>query len=244
MVLPMWTMLNVIPVIKAIAWLLLSRLQSNKPHRGTLQNLPNPASGTYTNTHRNSPAYLPQHTPEFSGTFRNLPSLPPEPTPAYTGTLRNLPEPSGTCLWNQHHFIAELSGTFRNLLPEATPAHTRTLRNLPEPSKTSRNPPFGTYASIHQNPPKSSGIFRNMPLRNLPEPASGTYTSKRRNLPEPWEPASGTYTNTRRNSPEPSGTFLRNLLLRPAPELIWAEDPSSLSCWGKKKNIMVFELLS
>ena len=47
-------------------------------------------------------------------------------------------------------------------------------------------------------------------LWNLPNPASGTYTSTRRNLPEP---ASGTYT---RNLPEPSGTF-RNLPLEPTP---------------------------
>ena len=196
----MWTMLTVIPVIKAIAWLLLSRLQGDKPHRGTLQNLPNPASGTYTNTHRNSgtfePACLHQHTPELNGTFRNLPSLPPEPTPAYTGTLRNLPEASGTCLWNQHHFIAELSGTFRNLLPEATPAHTGTLRNLPEPSKTFRNhlseptpaytrtlrnlpEPSGTcLRNLHQHTPEPSGTFRNLP----PEPAPATRTGTHRSL--------------------------------------------------------------
>ena len=42
-------------------------------HTGTLWNLPELASGTYT-----------KHTPELSGTFRNLP---PEPTPAHTRTL-------------------------------------------------------------------------------------------------------------------------------------------------------------
>ena len=47
-----------------------------------------------------------------------------------------------------------------------------------------------------------------------------------RNLPES---ASGTYTNTRRNSPEPFGTDPH----RHTPELIWAEDPISLRCWGK-----------
>ena len=66
----------------------------------------------------------------------------------------------------------------------------------------------------------------NHTLRNLPEVASGTYTSTHRNPPDP-EPASGTYTSTRpgtfrnlpepvsasthRNPPEPSGTCLRNL---------------------------------
>ena len=140
----MWTMLS--PWSKqSITWLLLSRLQGNKPHRnspepsepclrnlhqhapelfGTLRrNLPNPASGTYTNTRRNSS--------EPSGTFRNLPpeltilhqnspepyrNLFSEPTPADAGTLRNSPEPSGT---------------FRNLPPEPAPAtRTGTHRSL------------------------------------------------------------------------------------------------------------------
>ena len=133
----MWTMLS--PWSKqSITWLLLSRLQGNKPHRnspepsepclrnlhqhapelfGTLRrNLPNPASGTYTNTRRNSS--------EPSGTFQNLPpeptilhrnspepyrNLPPEPTPADAGTLRNSPEPSsGTCSCNPHRHTPEL----------------------------------------------------------------------------------------------------------------------------------------
>ena len=124
---------------KTITWLLLSRLQGNKPH-----------------------------SPEPSRTFRNLP---PEPTPAHAGTLQNLPEPA--------------SGTYPS-----------TRRNLPEPAS-------GTcFRNLHQHTPEPSGTFRNLEpgtLRNLPEPASGTYTS------------------THRNPPEPSGTFLRNLLLRPAP---------------------------
>ena len=79
-------------------------------------------------------------------------------------------------------------------------------------------------------------------LRNLPETASGTYTSAcgnpaettpaLRNLPEL---APGTYTSARRNPPEPPGTFLRNPHLR-TPELIWAEDPISLRCWGNTKT--------
>ena len=92
-------------------------------HIRILWNLPEPASGTYTTTHRNFPEpsgtclrNLHQHIPEPSGTFRNLP---PEPTPATAGTLQKL---------HQH------SGTFRNLPPKLTPAHTGTLRNLPEPS--------------------------------------------------------------------------------------------------------------
>ena len=166
---------------KTITWLFLSRLQGNKPHSpepsgtfrklypeptpahtGILWNLPEPASGTYTTTHRDFTCLrnLHQHTPEPSGTFR---SLPPEPTPAHAGTLRKL---------HQH------SGTFRNLPPEPTPAHTGTFRNLP-PEPT----------------PAHTGT-----LRNLPEPSSGTCSC------------------------DPH---------RHTPELIWAEDPISLRCWGK-----------
>ena len=118
---------NVIPVIEAIAWLLLSRLQGNKPRRN-FPDLPNPSSWTYASIHRNPP--------KSSRTFRNLP---PEPTPFYTGTLRNLPEPaSGTYTILQRN-SPEPSGTrlrnlHRNLPPEPTPFYTGTLRNFPEPS--------------------------------------------------------------------------------------------------------------
>ena len=107
---------NVIPVIKAITWLLLSRLQGNKPHRelsGNFRTLPPEPTPAYTGTLRNLPEpsgtclrNLHHFTKELSGTFRNLP---PELTPFYKGTLRNLPEPA--------------SGTY-----------TSTLRNSPEPS--------------------------------------------------------------------------------------------------------------
>ena len=132
--------------------------------------------------------------PAQTGTLRNLRNLPPEPS-----TRRNPLEPSGTCLRNLHHHTPGLSRTFRNLPPEPTPAHTGTLRNLPEPAS-------GTYTSTRRNPAETTPA-----LRNLPEPA---HTGTLRNLPEP---SSGTYTSTHRNPPEPSGTFLRNLLLRPAP---------------------------
>ena len=93
---------NVIPVIKTIAWLLLSRLPGNKPHR----NSPEPSEPCLCNLH--------QHVPELPGTLRNL------PTPSGI----NLSEPSGTFLRNLHQHTPELSGTFRNL-PEPAPA-TRT----------------------------------------------------------------------------------------------------------------------
>ena len=196
MVLPMWTMLS--------PWSKNNHMAACKAtnHTGSLRNLLNPASGTYTNTRWNSS--------EPSGTVRTLPL---EPTPTRAGTLRN-------------------PGTFQDL-PEST------FRSLPKPTS-------GTYASIPWNPPKSSGTFREFASgtytilhRNSPEPSatclqnlhhftpelSGTFrnpppeptpahTGTLRNVPEP---ASGTHTSTRRNSPEPSGTFLRNLLLRPAP---------------------------
>ena len=109
----------------------------------------------------------------------------------------------------------------RNLPPQhASGTYTSQQRNSPEPSTT--------HTSTHRNPPEPSG-FRNLPLE--PTPA---HTVTLRNLPEL---ASGTYTSTHRNSPEPSGTFLGTCSCDPhrhTPELIWAEDPSSLRCWGKK----------
>ena len=122
---------NVIPVIKAITWLLLSRLQGNKPHR----NFPEPSEPYLLN--------LRQHTPEPSEIFRNLPEL---ACGTYTILHRNSPEPSGTCLRNIHHFTKELSGTFWNPPPEPTPAHSGTFRNLPpEPAPATR---IGTHRSL------------------------------------------------------------------------------------------------
>ena len=119
----------------------------------------------------------------------------------------------------------ELSGTLQNLPELASPTYTSTHRNSPPEPST----------------PELSGTFRNLPtpahsvtLRNLPEPASGTYTTTHRNSLEP----SGTCRrnldqHTHWNSPEPSGTCSchphRHTL-----EPIWAEDPISLRCWGKK----------
>ena len=120
-------------------------------HTGTLRNLPNPASGTYTlrnppepsETFRNQPFGTfpnlppkPTHTPEPSEIFRNLPELASatllEPASGtYTSIRRNPPEPSGTCLRNLHQHTPELSGTFRNLPPEPAPAtRTGTHRSL------------------------------------------------------------------------------------------------------------------
>ena len=171
-VLPMWTMLS--PWSKQSHGCSCQGCKATN-HTGTLRNLPNPASGTYTNTGWNSPE--PSGTfgglPEPSGTFRNLP---PEPTPAYTGTFRNLPElasrtytilrwnspePSGT-LRNLHHDTPELSGTFRNPPPEPAPAARtgthRSLSGLKTPlayavgeKKTSPSPP-GPTRSFHTQP--------------------------------------------------------------------------------------------
>ena len=124
---------NIIRVIKTITWLLLSRLQGNKPHRSSpepseLASDPTPIlAGTLRNPPELSEPYLwnlHQHAPELSGTFQNLPRP--------SGT--NLSEPSGTYLRNLRQHTPEPSGTFRNPPPEPIPAHAGTLRNLPEPS--------------------------------------------------------------------------------------------------------------
>ena len=178
---------------------------------GTLRNLPEVASGTYTSTHRNPPhpepasgTYTSTHRnlPEPSGTFRNLPepvsgnytgtlwNLPEVASGTYTSTRRNPPEPSGTCLRNLHQHTPEPSGTFRNLPPEPTPAHTGTFRNL-----------------LPELTPAHTRTLRNLPEPNPPEPfSSGTCS---------WGPH------------------------RHTPERIWAEDPMSLRCWGKtsKNNL-------
>ena len=127
---------NVIPVIKTITWLLLSRLQGNKPHRSpepwvsgvTLRNLPEPSGTCLRNLHH--------FTPELSGTFRNVP---PEPTPAHAGTLRNLPEPSsGTCstdsrqhtpelIWAEDPISLRCSGKIHRHRPQTAANHVSTM---------------------------------------------------------------------------------------------------------------------
>ena len=57
---------------------------------GTLRNLPEVASGTYTSTHRNPPDPEPA-SGTYTSTHRNLQNLPPEPAAATrTGTHRSL----------------------------------------------------------------------------------------------------------------------------------------------------------
>ena len=116
---------NVIPVIKTITWLLLSRLQGNKPHRNsaepsepclrTVRNCPEPSKPCLRNLHQPNPpeptvrptsGTYRQHTPEPSEILRNLPKL-------ASGTYTNLPEPSGT-----------VRNLLRNLLLRPAPAHT------------------------------------------------------------------------------------------------------------------------
>ena len=199
-------------MIETSTRLLLSRLQGNKPH-GNLpepsqpchtnrpEPSPNLASGTYTNTRRNSPPPEPsktfcanprQHTPEPSKIFRSLPELAPRtgPTPAYAGTFRNLPEPISRTYTSIRRNFQEPSGT--RLTPELSGTRLRNLhQHTPELSGTFRNPPAEPTAAHHRT------------LWNLPEPSSGTCSS------------------------DPH---------RHTPELIWAEDPISLRCWGKKSN--------
>ena len=142
--------------------------------------------------------------------LRTFRTLPPVPTPAHTGTLRNLPpEPT----------IAH-ARTLRNLPPEPTIAHARTLRNLP--ALTSR-----TYTSTHRNSPEPAGTCLQNLHQHTPE-LSGT-TSTHRNSPEPTSAHIGTL----RNLPEPASGTCSCDPHRNTPELIWAEDPFSLRCWGK-----------
>ena len=148
---------NVIPVIKTITWLLLSRLQLNKPHR----NSPEPSDPCLRNL--STRAGTLQNPPEPSETFRNL----PEPTSwTYARIHRNPPKSSGTCLRNLHHFTPELSGTFRNLPPEPCTLH----RNSPEPSGT-------RLRNLHQHTPELSGTFRNLPPEPAPAARTGTHRS-------------------------------------------------------------------
>ena len=169
----------------------------------TLRNLPEPTSGTYTSTPRN----------------------PPEPS-------ANLPEPSGpsgSCLRNLHQHLPELSRTgaytSTHWSTHRNPQHTGTLRNLPEPAPE--------LPAISPNLPPEPTPAHTGTLRNFPEPAphqhmpelSGTFRNK---LPEPKPPHTGTFRNLR----EPSSGTCSCDSHRHTPELIWAEDPISLRCWG------------
>ena len=128
----MWTMLSPWTII----WLLLSRLQGNKPHR----NFAEPSEPCLRNLH--------QHAPEL---FRTLQSLPrPSGSNLSEPSGTNLSESSGTYLLNLRQHTPELpksSGTcLRNLPPEPTPAYAGTLRNLPpEPAPATRT---GTHRSL------------------------------------------------------------------------------------------------
>ena len=155
-------------------------------------------------------------------------------------TPRNSPEPSEPCLRNLHQHTPELSGTFEpaylhqhtpelsgtfrnlpSLPPEPTPAYTGTLRNLAEPSGTCLS---GTFRNLPPEPtPAYAGTFRN--LRNPPPEPTPAHAGTLRNLPEP---SSGTC------SCDPH---------RHTPELIWAEDPSSLRCWGKNSKSWWFGIV-
>ena len=184
-------------------------------HAGTLRfrNIPRPSAPTYASIHRNPP--------KSSEAFRNWPLQP---------DLHHFtPELSGACLQNLHQHTPEFSGTFRKLPPEPTPVYAGTFRNLPEP--VSR-----TYTTIRRNFQEPSGT------RLTPE-LSGT---RLRNLHQHTPELSGTFRNppaeptaahhrTLWNLPEPSSGTCSCDPHRHTPELIWAEDPISLRCWGINK---------
>ena len=132
---------------------------------------------------------------------------------------RNSLEPSEPCLRNARN------------PPEPTPARARTLGKLPQPSITFRNLPelaSGTYTSTRQHTPELAGTLRNPPepcLRNL---------HQRQNSPE-LSGISGTCLwnlHQHRNPPEPLSRTCSCDPHQHTPELIWAEDPIRLRCWG------------
>ena len=116
-----------------ITWLLLSRLQGNKPHR----NSPEPSEPCLRNLHQHAPELfgtlppepsepclrnLHQRAPELFGTFPELASGTYHFTPELSGTL---PEPASGTYTSRRRNSPELSGTFlRNLLLQPAPAHT------------------------------------------------------------------------------------------------------------------------
>ena len=92
----------------------------------------------------------------------------------------------------------------------ATPVKVARQQTTPELSGT-----FRTLPPEPKHAPELSGTFRNL----SPQLASATCL---RNLHQP--------------APELSGTFLGTCSCDPhqhTPELIWAEDPIGLRCWGK-----------
>ena len=149
-------------------------------------------------------------------------------------TLRNLLNPASGTYTNTRRNCSEPSGTFRTLPLEPMPTRARTLRNLPKPSGTNLSEPSGTHLrNLRQHTPEPSQIFRNLPgncfrnLHHFTAELSGTF----RNLPPEPTP---TYAGTIRNLPEPASGTCSCDPHRHTPEPIWAEDPISLRCWGKK----------
>ena len=144
------------------------------------------------------------------------------PAPVQVARQQTTPELSGTFWTLASDPIPTLAGTLRNPpelsepclwnLHQHAPELSRTLQNLPRPSGTNRSEPSGTYVrNLRQHTPEPSGTFRN--------PA-----------PEPTPAHAGTL----RNLPEPSSGTCSCDPHRHTPVLIWAEDPTSLRCWGKK----------
>ena len=115
------------------------------------------------------------------------------------------------------------TGTFRNLPNPTswTPAYTGTLRNLPEPSGT-------CLRNLHHFTSELSGTFRNLPPELTP-----FYKGTLRTFRNPPPELTQTHSGTLRNLPEPSSGTCSCDPHRRTPELIWAEDPISLRCWGK-----------
>ena len=108
-------------------------------------------------------------------------------------------KPSEPCLRNLHQHAPEPSGTCLRNLHQHAPELCGICRNPPEPSGTLHNLPelaSGTYTSTHRNLPELSGTFSTRTPWNSPA-LCGTL----RNPPEPASD-SGTSTSTRRNPPQ------------------------------------------
>ena len=152
------------------------------------------------------------HQPVFKTITWLLLSLEPS-EPCLRNLHQHAPEPSGTCLRNLHQHAPELSGI---------------CRNPPEPSGT-------CFWNLHQHTPELAGTLRNpkpTPAPELPGTLrhSAELSGTLRNLPLEPPPA---HTGTPPELPEPlSGTCSCDPH-RHTPELVWAEDPISLRCWGK-----------
>ena len=176
----------------------------------------------------------------FSGTLLTWPSPEPSPEPCWTwpGSAPSLPDLLRNLLRNPvapdlalHQSVPELLRLFQNpveldlalhqSLPHLLLNLLRTLWNLtwlcseasPERGSAPKPPWPSPEPSLEPSPePRRPGTF------------SGTFSGTLLNLTWLCTKASQTFSGTSLN--------LTRRLLQCTPELFWAEDPTSLRCWG------------